>query len=688
MATESISTQIEITSLSNSAPSPSVWDTRETLRETMTKLMCGITVPVKCGQNKGSGFFAKIGEQVYLLTDSHTVQEGSKIQVSDYDEGQLVKKIDDVALLRVFTDNISLRVLLGKPFPPTPLELLSIAGSDEKPYPGRTIYVVGYPAKEEKNPMVHKGHISSVKNGKFSIDATIMPGYSGAPVFTLSEDLDLFILGMIISKPVNIDKKIDYLRNHEEDKIKKIGEIFRSSISTRSSWAVDLNNLKQTLEEDEEKNLSNDGDGKKDFDNFADDVDSTTDKNFEEKIGNVELLMEEVSKQMKELERLDGENDVDSITTDDKNLEEDEEEKLDFTFNFATAPELCEKGHSKKTIENDEENWDDENDVDSTTTDDKNLEEDEEEKLDFVFNFATAPELCEKGHSKKPIENMTDEEILCSAITLGTKHYLQQPNLLVDELSACAKAIALELQSATGSEDEHLCSAIALGIEYYVQKQFPILVIGAIAGEIELTDTLEEKFSARIKDIVLNIQHYSQQHPNQNDNIDDGFEKDKNFSKKASIENWDDVNLNFADLKPAPESCEKGHSKKTIENMDDEENLHSAIALSTKYYLQQPNLLEDKVELSARAKAIALKLQSDTGSEDERSCSAIALGIEYYVLKQFPILITGVIAGEIELTDTFEEKFSAIGEAISSNIQHYSQQQPNAIKDLLSFSQP
>ncbi len=82
--------------------------------------------------------------------------------------------------------------------------------------PGEEVYFAGYPLTQE-DPSFHKGTVSSYTNreglSQFHIDASILPGNSGGPVFIV-KDKALYLAGMIFAELASIDS--DFVRKRED----------------------------------------------------------------------------------------------------------------------------------------------------------------------------------------------------------------------------------------------------------------------------------------------------------------------------------------------------------------------------------------------------------------------------------------------------------------------------------------
>lgn len=76
---------------------------------------------------------------------------------------------------------------------------------EERPFLGETVYFAGYPLGEEI-PIVHRGLVSSVTNGSFTIDGTVVAGNSGGPVVVFREG-QLRLIGVINSQMVDMTKQ-------------------------------------------------------------------------------------------------------------------------------------------------------------------------------------------------------------------------------------------------------------------------------------------------------------------------------------------------------------------------------------------------------------------------------------------------------------------------------------------------
>ena len=73
--------------------------------------------------------------------------------------------------------------------------------------PGDKVYLAGYPLGQEE-PSFHKGIVSSVNEGVkitwFNIDVSLLPGFSGGPVFIKREE-KIYLAGIILSEHAAID---------------------------------------------------------------------------------------------------------------------------------------------------------------------------------------------------------------------------------------------------------------------------------------------------------------------------------------------------------------------------------------------------------------------------------------------------------------------------------------------------
>lgn len=114
------------------------------------------------------------------------------------------QRVSDLCLCRI----------LDSDFPDQP----SCSILTEDPQPGEKVYFAGY-SSEQRNLGVHKGLISWVddsvrenrhEQANFKIDGTLLPGYSGGPVFILRQG-ELVLAGLMRS-----DIDVDFIKEHKE----------------------------------------------------------------------------------------------------------------------------------------------------------------------------------------------------------------------------------------------------------------------------------------------------------------------------------------------------------------------------------------------------------------------------------------------------------------------------------------
>ncbi len=122
----------------------------------------------------------------------------------------------DTALFNIRDEDFLPRPFLQK-YLPSP----SLSKDSPLPRVGEKIYYAGYPLNHAQ-PSFHKGRVSSLaeEEGTFTIDATVLPGNSGAPVFA-QYGSRLYLVGMIIAELANIDpslkRNMEMLANHGTD---------------------------------------------------------------------------------------------------------------------------------------------------------------------------------------------------------------------------------------------------------------------------------------------------------------------------------------------------------------------------------------------------------------------------------------------------------------------------------------
>ncbi|WP_316355608.1 S1 family peptidase [Candidatus Neptunichlamydia sp. REUL1] len=94
-------------------------------------------------------------------------------------------------------------------------EITPIPTLSEDIDPGEEVYFAGYPLNQE-DPSFHKGTVSSYTNREglsyFHIDASILPGNSGGPVF-IEKDKTLYLAGVIFAELASIDSA--FIRERE-----------------------------------------------------------------------------------------------------------------------------------------------------------------------------------------------------------------------------------------------------------------------------------------------------------------------------------------------------------------------------------------------------------------------------------------------------------------------------------------
>lgn len=233
----------------------------------IVKCVTAFTTFIETGKgDRSTGFFTKIEETPFLVTASHSIGEGDDIYVSDYDLGELEKKINEYCLINVFyQEKISEGAepeLAGEDqdletnHPKIPL--LPHFPLNEDINVGDKVYFFGYPFGKPE-PIFHQGMISSINGNKFSIDGTIVPGHSGSPVVVVKkvgdeEEKKLFLLGMICSVGVHDANALEYLASHQDNEIRKIGNFLASNLSPGIGWAVDIRTFEKVVIEGEPNN--------------------------------------------------------------------------------------------------------------------------------------------------------------------------------------------------------------------------------------------------------------------------------------------------------------------------------------------------------------------------------------------------------------------------------------------------
>ena len=76
------------------------------------------------------------------------------------------------------------------------------------PKGGDEVFFSGYPANES-DPLVHSGHVSSVKNtSSFRVDASVVQGFSGGPVVSWKPDSIPCLIGIMSTQIVNISNQL------------------------------------------------------------------------------------------------------------------------------------------------------------------------------------------------------------------------------------------------------------------------------------------------------------------------------------------------------------------------------------------------------------------------------------------------------------------------------------------------
>ena len=119
---------------------------------------------------------------VWILTDAHVVQDAQNLHARIGDAGKTLpatvvarsNDADDLALIKI----------------PAPAATTAELGDDSLIAPGRAVGVIGYPipdAFEDEHlnavASLYTGRIASIRNGTLEMDAPIIPGESGGPVF-------------------------------------------------------------------------------------------------------------------------------------------------------------------------------------------------------------------------------------------------------------------------------------------------------------------------------------------------------------------------------------------------------------------------------------------------------------------------------------------------------------------------
>ena len=117
-----------------------------------------------------------------ILTDAHVVADARKLRATVGD----VRPSAPARVVAVSNDDDDL-ALIDIPTPALPPVTF---GSQAQIVPGLAIGVLGYPipdafADEQLRTVVslYAGHIASVRNGTIEVDAPVIPGESGGPVF-------------------------------------------------------------------------------------------------------------------------------------------------------------------------------------------------------------------------------------------------------------------------------------------------------------------------------------------------------------------------------------------------------------------------------------------------------------------------------------------------------------------------
>ncbi|XP_045527624.1 peroxisomal leader peptide-processing protease [Pieris brassicae] len=156
-----------------------------------------VTILVRCGNAWGAGVYLGRG---YVITCAHVVKHHASSKVSLYCQG-----VKETAIVRYKTaDDKAYDLALLFTNPQCWTHLLPAEFSEEPATKGESVLAAGYPYFNENNledlkPTVTSGHVNNVSPSLIQTSCCVQSGFSGGPIFRISNSNKVEVLGIIAS---------------------------------------------------------------------------------------------------------------------------------------------------------------------------------------------------------------------------------------------------------------------------------------------------------------------------------------------------------------------------------------------------------------------------------------------------------------------------------------------------------